>query len=42
MYFIIHDITLLLHVAGNAESFICRWAPHFSTVSAWFVRYSKK
>jgi hypothetical protein len=29
------NITLLVHVGGNAESFICRRAPHFSTVSGY-------
>ena len=32
------NITLLVHagLGGNAESFICRRAPHFSTVSGCF------
>ena len=29
------NIISLVHVDGNAESFICRRAPHFSTVSGW-------
>jgi hypothetical protein len=31
------NIILLVHVDGNAESFICRRAPHFSTVSGSLV-----
>jgi hypothetical protein len=29
------NITLLVHVGGNAESFIFRRAPHFSTMSGY-------
>ena len=36
---IVYDIALLVHVGGNAESFICRRAPHFTLVLC-LVKYN--